>query len=63
MKKEILTLAAALVFALPFTAGAADFIHLDETSFDTMWQQGKTIKKHGPPENPMHYGVEMRHRL
>ena len=61
MKKEILTLAAALVFALPFTAGAADFIHLDEASFDTMWQQGKTIKKHGSLENPMHYGVEMRH--
>lgn len=61
MKKEILTLAAALAFALPFTAGAADFIHLDEASFDTMWQQGKTIKKHGSLENPMHYGVEMRH--
>ena len=61
MKKEILTLAAALVFALPFTAGAADFIHLDEASFDTMWQKGKTIKKHGSLENPMHYGVEMRH--
>lgn len=52
MKKEILTLAAALAFALPFTAGAADFIHLDETSFHTMWQQGKTIKNMAPWKIP-----------
>lgn len=61
MKKVILALLSALALSMPLTAGAADFIHLDETSFDTMWQKGKTIKKHGSLENPMHYGVEMRH--
>lgn len=61
MKKSILAIAAALALALPFSAGAADFLHLDGNSYDTMWQKGKTIKKHGTLENPMHYGVEMRH--
>lgn len=61
MKKVILALLSALALSMPLTAGAADFIRLDGASYDTMWQKGKTIKKHGSLENPMHYGVEMRH--
>lgn len=61
MKKAILALTAALALSFSFTAGAADFIHLNDSSYETMWQKGKTIKKHGSLENPMHYGVEMRH--
>lgn len=61
MKKVILALLSALALSMSLTAGAADFIRLDGASYDTMWQKGKTIKKHGSLENPMHYGVEMRH--
>ena len=61
MKKVILALLSALALSMPLTAGAADFIRLDGASYDTIWQKGKTIKKHGSLENPMHYGVEMRH--
>lgn len=61
MKKVILALLSALALSMPLTAGATDFIRLDGASYDTMWQKGKTIKKHGSLENPMHYGVEMRH--
>lgn len=61
MKKVILALLSALALSMPLTVGAADFIRLDGASYDTMWQKGKTIKKHGSLENPMHYGVEMRH--
>ena len=61
MKKVILALLSALALSMPLTAGAADFIRLDGASYDTMWQKGKTIKKHGSLENPMHYGVEMCH--
>lgn len=61
MKKVILALLSALALSMPLTAGAADFIRLDGASYDTMWQKGKAIKKHGSLENPMHYGVEMRH--
>lgn len=61
MKKVILALLSALALSMPLTAGTADFIRLDGASYDTMWQKGKTIKKHGSLENPMHYGVEMRH--
>lgn len=61
MKKVILALLSALALSMPLTAGAADFIRLDGASYDTMWQKGKNIKKHGSLENPMHYGVEMRH--
>ncbi|WP_302551144.1 hypothetical protein [uncultured Dialister sp.] len=61
MKKVILALLSAQALSMPLTAGAADFIRLDGASYDTMWQKGKTIKKHGSLENPMHYGVEMRH--
>lgn len=61
MKKVILALLSALALSMPLTADAADFIRLDGASYDTMWQKGKTIKKHGSLENPMHYGVEMRH--
>lgn len=61
MKKVILALLSALALSMPLTAGAADFIRLDGAAYDTMWQKGKTIKKHGSLENPMHYGVEMRH--
>ena len=61
MKKVILALLSALALSMSLTAGAADFIRLDGASYATMWQKGKTIKKHGSLENPMHYGVEMRH--
>ena len=62
MKKTILAACAALLMALPLSfAGAADFMTLDSASYDAMWAKGKTVKKHGLLENPMHYGVEMRH--
>lgn len=52
MKKVILALLSALALSMPLTAGAADFIRLDGASYDTMWQKGKTIKKHGSLEIP-----------
>ena len=61
MKKWMaLGLATACLLA-PLTASAADFIRLDASSYDAMWEKGKQVKKHGTLENPMHYGVEMRH--
>ncbi len=63
MKKKFLAaLALSALAFLPLSfAGAADFMTLDSASYDAMWAKGKTVKKHGLLENPMHYGVEMRH--
>lgn len=64
MLKKFLTAAlagaftAAAVFAS--SVSAADFLRLTPASYDAMWQKGKTVKKHGRLENPMHYGLEMR---
>lgn len=63
MKKKFLAaLALSAMAFLPLSfAGADDFMTLDSASYDAMWEKGKTVKKHGLLENPMHYGVEMRH--
>ena len=61
MKKLLSFGLAATCLLTPLISSAADFIRLDSSSYDTMWEKGKQVKKHGTLENPMHYGVEMRH--
>lgn len=63
MLKKLLTAVLAGAFtaaAFAVSVSAADFIRLTPASYDAMWQKGKTVKKHGRLENPMHYGLEMR---
>lgn len=68
MKKLLTALGLAVALSLPLSAGALDLLNRPAPTFKTLtpetyqeaWNFGKTIEKHGAPESPRHYGLELR---
>ncbi len=66
-KKKSLVMGLMLAGVLGLNVNAStfdnrklDFIIFTPETYKQAWNYGKTIKKHGAPESPRHYGVEFR---
>lgn len=65
MRRKNFITGLLLSVALNFSVAAVDnhrpdFITFTPETYKQAWNYGKTIKKHGAPESPRHYGVELR---
>lgn len=65
MRRKNFIAGLLLSVALNFSVAAVDnqrpdFITFTPETYKQAWNYGKTIKKHGAPESPRHYGIEFR---